>query len=385
MNPFMANWAEELIDPEAFRKEQARLAHAWTFLGIANDVERDGDWFTATLATRSVFVQRFGQELRGFENVCAHRFYPIRQGPRGNGPVVCGFHHFQYNRDGRAVGAPICKAVFGRLPHELGAQLRPIELATCGAMIFGRFPSSGASQSLEEYLGDAFPIMSAVAEIKGRPMTMERSVRAHWKLNMHVTLDDYHGPSIHPSTLGRHGYIPSMEMRRYFRLGANSAYLFSEEEDCFERLLAGCRDGSYRSSHFFVFQILPGLVIAHVDADRPYWFCNIMNYSPVSPDLTLFRSWSYPAPFLSDFTWAHRISRPITDPFRRPIYSHYFRRVVNEDISVCERIQEVIHQVDRAPILGAQEERIAWFEQAIGELTSDRVETAGGSPSQSST
>ena len=256
MNPFPANWAQQLLDPQAFRDEQQRLAHVWTFLGITNDVARDNDWFRASIATRSVFVQRFGQELRGFENVCAHRFYPIRHDARGNGPVICGFHHWQYNRDGCVVGAPICKAVFGKLPHELGASLKPVELATCGAMIFGRFPSTATAPSLEEYLGDAFTILEAMTRIKERPMYMERSVRAHWKLNLHITLDDYHGPPVHATTLGVTATFPRWPCDATLR-SAPTAPIFSEDANCFEDLLAGCRDGTYRSSHFFVFQICP--------------------------------------------------------------------------------------------------------------------------------
>ena len=372
MSAFSANWAEALVDPQAFRDEQRRLAHVWTFLGLVDDVARDGDWFRASIATRSVFVQRFGDELRGFENVCAHRFYPLRQQAKGNGPVICGFHHWQYNRDGRVVGIPICNVVYGKPPHAVDGRLRPIELATCGAIIFGRFPSPEAAQSLQEYLGDAFPILEAIAQIRAKPLYSERSIQAHWKLNLHITLDDYHGPTIHPSTFGRHGYISSLSMRRYFKIGASSAYLFTDDENCFEKLLTGCRDGTYRSAHYFVFQILPDLVVAHVDADRPFWFCNIMQYSPVAPDRTAFRSWSYPAPFASDFSWFARATRPITDVFRRPIYMHYYNRVVNEDAAVCERIQEVAHQIDKPPILGAQEERIAWFEESIRNLTGTR-------------
>lgn len=368
MSEFSANWAQALLDPQAFRDEQRRLAHAWTFLGLAGDVAHDGDWFRASIATRSVFVQRFGEELRGFENVCAHRFYPLRREARGTGPVVCGFHGWHYNRDGRVVGAPICSMVFGKLPHELGRRLRPIEVATCGSMIFGRFRSPQAAQSLEEYLGDAFPILQAISKVTARPLYVERPIRAHWKLNLHITLDDYHGPTVHPTTLGRHGWLPSLSMRRYFRLGANSAYLFTDDEHCFDKLLTGCRTGTYRSEHFFVFQILPNLVVAHVDADRPFWYCNIMQYLPVAPDRTTFRSWSYPAPFAAELSWLARTARPMTDLFRHPIYLHYFKRVVNEDATACERIQETAHQIDRAPMLGALEERIGWFEDSLRNL-----------------
>ena len=362
------SWPRTLVDPQAFQEEQRRLAHVWTFLGFTHDVATDGDWLRASIATRSVFVQRFGEELRGFENICAHRSFPLRHEAKGRGPIICGFHHWQYNREGRVVGIPICNMVYGKPPHELGARLNRIDVEVCGAMIFGRFPSKPENPSLEQYLGDAFPILAAMAPTQRRLLQVRRPIRSNWRLNMHITLDDYHGPSVHPTTLGRDGYIPSMSMRRYFRLGANSAYLFSDDPDCFQKLLDGCRKGTYRSEHFFVFQILPDLVVAHVDADRPFWFCNVMQYSPVAHDRTLFRSWSYPASFAADFSRLARATRPVTDVFRRQIYLHYFKRVVNEDIAVCERLQEVAHQIDKLPLYGAQEERIVWFEESVSEL-----------------
>src|SRR5215510_9156740 len=111
------NWTDSWIDPERFRAEQQSLQHVWTFMGIATDLARDGDWIRASIAMRSVFVERFGSELRGFENVCVHRLHPLRTEARGNGPVLCGFHQWQYNRDGHAVGIPVCNIVFGKTPH----------------------------------------------------------------------------------------------------------------------------------------------------------------------------------------------------------------------------------------------------------------------------
>jgi phenylpropionate dioxygenase-like ring-hydroxylating dioxygenase large terminal subunit len=119
-------WARALVDPAAFEYEQAQLAQVWTLLGSTTDVPNDGDWFRTTLGGRSVFVQRFGDTLRGFENLCAHRFYPLRTADTGNGVIRCGFHHWQYNEEGRAIGIPICKEMFGRTPRELFARLNPV-------------------------------------------------------------------------------------------------------------------------------------------------------------------------------------------------------------------------------------------------------------------
>lgn len=144
---FTADWARTLTDPQAFAHEQRCLGHAWTFLGFTGDVAKDGDWFRASLATRSVFVQRFGAELKGFENVCAHRFYPLRTKDKGNGPIVCGFHHWRYDQDGAAIGIPKCQENFGTVSRALGARVNPIVIATCGTLVFGRFPGPASRSS----------------------------------------------------------------------------------------------------------------------------------------------------------------------------------------------------------------------------------------------
>lgn len=362
------DWARSLTDPAFFRDEQASLAHVWTFLGLDRDIKRDGDWFRAIIATREVFVQRFGDELRGFENLCAHRFFPLRTTERGNGPLTCGFHGWQYNRDGVAVGIPKCTDLFGKPPHALGARLRQIELAACGSMIFGRFPSPSATQSLDDFLGDAAPILEAMTRGEREPLRSLQTIQANWKLNMQVTLDDYHSPTVHPTTFGRQGYLTRSSCR-YVRIGLHSAFLLTDEKDCFERLLSSCRDGTHRSRYYFILQIVPDLLVLHCNADMPFWFTTIQHYSALAADRTVLRAWSFPSPFPVDRSRFVQALRPVTDPFRRPIFFHYLKRILHEDSAVCEKMQRVAHQIDGQPMLGALEERIAWFQESIRALT----------------
>jgi phenylpropionate dioxygenase-like ring-hydroxylating dioxygenase large terminal subunit len=376
-----ADWARTLTDPQAFAHEQRCLAYVWTLLGLTRDLAKDGDWIRAFLATRSVFVQRFGDELKGFENICAHRSYPLRNEDKGNGPVICGHHHWRYDRDGRALGIPVCEEVFGVVSRELGARLNPIEIATCGTLIFGRFPALGVTETLEEFLSDGFPILKAMSQMKEEPQTITGSVEANWRLCVHITLDDYHGVAVHPTTIGKEGYLHRKDLT-YARFGAHSAYLYTAEPQALEKMTAETRDGTFRSANYRIFQILPNLVITHFVADQPFWYCNIQQFVPIAPGRSATRSWIYPAPFPAHRAWHVRWLRFLTEPIRRRILAYYLRRIFGEDNAVCERLQEVAHQIDKAPRLGALEERIGWFEESYrrlilaGEAAQARVQAA---------
>lgn len=367
---FAPDWARTLTDPQAFSEEQRRLASVWTFLGFTTDLAQDGNWFRASLATRSVFVQRFGAELKGFENVCAHRFHPLRTRDSGNGPIVCGFHHWRYDRDGCAVGIPKCQELFGTVSRALGARLAPVEIETCGTLVFGRFAAPEKRETLAEFLGAGFPFLDALSRHRHTPHRFETPVAANWKLNLQISLDDYHTVAIHPTTFGRNGYVDRANIT-YARFGPHSAFLNSREANAFEEMSAACADGSFRPRHYCIFQFLPNLIVALFRSDGGFFHCFVQQSVPVAHDRSVQRVRVYPAPFATDHPWPLRWTRPLSDPIRRRLVLHYVRRIMREDNEACERLQEVAHQVDRAPFLSALEERVGWFEQSLRQLVSD--------------
>ena len=366
-----ADWTRAIVDPAAFAEEQKRLAHVWTFLGMTSDVEKDGDWFRASIATRSVFVQRFGAELRGFENLCAHRFYPLRNAECGNGPVICDFHHWQYDREGRAVGIPLCRELYDALPNEVGARLIPIELATCGRMIFGRFARPGVTESLEDFLDMGFPVLAAGSQARGRPQHVTIPIEANWRLGAHISLDDYHSAAVHPRTFGKEGYLRRHDIS-YYRFGLHSAFISTTNADGLKRLAEACRNGTYSPKRYTILQFVPNVLMAFFKTDFHFWHCAVLLYEPVRHDRTLLRAWFYPTPFPTRYSWV----RALTDPVRAPLVRHYATTVLREDNLVCERIQKAAHQIGRAPLLGGLEERIGWFEESYRKLMKAGERTA---------
>src|SRR5204862_2039312 len=114
-----------------------------------------------------------------------------------------------------AVDIPQCSALFAPAPGELAARLNPIEIDTCGSLIFGRFASAGGGPPLRLYLGESFDILAAISDTPAAPRFVTRTVEANWRLCFHANVEDYHSPIIHARTLGKNGY-PRLERSHYF-------------------------------------------------------------------------------------------------------------------------------------------------------------------------
>ncbi len=377
-----ADWARSMRDPEAFASEQAALGHVWTLLGLSTDIPNDNDWIRCTLGGLSVFVQRFGASIKGFENVCRHRFYPIRTAAKGSGVIRCAFHHWVYNQDGKAVGIPQCKKLFGVSPKELGARLREVEIATCGVLMFGRFPrqrltgsepatnadlsSSGQDESLEEYLGQAWPILQAFCRPGIRAAFTSSDVKANWKLLYEITLEEYHAVAVHPTSFGKDGYLDPDEAY-YPRFKPHSGFFHKGRDGDLSAMGRSCGTGGYRPDGYKVLNIFPNFLVNHYRVIHT-WYISITQYIPIAVDQTIVRSWYYQAPFASsNASWPRLLFWKWTDLWLTFFVGIYLKRITNEDHVICEAMHTTAGSIMEAPLLGLEEQRIAWFREAYWE------------------
>jgi phenylpropionate dioxygenase-like ring-hydroxylating dioxygenase large terminal subunit len=364
-------WESSMVDQDVFSHEQRRLGTVWTVLGLTTELPKDGDWFRFTLGGRSIFVQRFGESIKGYENVCPHRFYPLRNENKGNGVIRCGFHHWQFNKEGEAVGIPHCQQLFGKTPKELGVRLQSVEIATCGSLIFGRFPSPEETETLEQYLGEAWAILRSMCGLNSAPHFLQTKVVANWKPLYHVTMDDYHIVAVHPSTFGKHGYLDEKNVR-YYRFGRHSAFFDGASDNALKEMEEECRSDRYRCKEYRIMQIFPNLLVAQIKAVTS-WYILVQQYVPEAHDQTTVRVWYFLAPFpIEDKSWLHQAFRRYIEFWQPPFVRHYIRKITGEDHAVCEQIQSIAKQIKGGPILGLEEQRIAWFEEAYAQTISGK-------------
>ncbi|OYQ34223.1 hypothetical protein CHU95_12295 [Niveispirillum lacus] len=72
----------------------------WALLGQAGDLAEHGQWITGWVGTVPVVVRNFSGSLRGFRNVCSHRFALMLTEPAGRGPLRCPYHAWVYDAEG---------------------------------------------------------------------------------------------------------------------------------------------------------------------------------------------------------------------------------------------------------------------------------------------
>jgi phenylpropionate dioxygenase-like ring-hydroxylating dioxygenase large terminal subunit len=265
----------DAVDEEVFQQEQEMIAtRCWTALGLAADLQRPGDWITGRLGRWEVCIQNFGATIRGFRNYCAHRFFPLRTGPKGNGPLRCPFHGWSYDETGRAIDIPLAEEMFGCPGDELNRRLRPVEVAIRGPLVFARLPSPAASDlpDLDPYLDDIAPFLSALTSphFQLTPMgVVQNTINANWKTCYKLALDDYHIVEVHPRTFGRHGHLPKKAF--IYKHIDRHACLFAINSDrvrapvseaMYHEVLADLSRGVLPANHNFIFGVFPSVIVS---------------------------------------------------------------------------------------------------------------------------
>lgn len=356
-----------LYDAEAFRAEQECLGHVWTLLGCASDIPAKDDWFRATLGGRSVFIQRFEDGLRGFENHCAHRSYPLRTEERGQGPIICGFHQWRYDKEGVAAGIPICRDAYGVEPRALNQRLTRLDVEECGDLVFARFARGADCGSLVEFLGPAFPIIESLCADMRWAAKTSLPTAANWRLSQQISLDDYHSPAVHPASFGRRGHVPR-EALNYHRFGPHSAYFLGAASGTMEAMAKALGERKLEAPAYRVFHLFPNAGISLMTVTsllgRPFRYVILQHHIPLAFDRseTRFRVLRHRADAARPSLGQRLID--LAGPFLQLLARMVALQVLQEDRAVCERLQRNARQIQPHPAYAHHEMRVEWFNEA---------------------
>lgn len=190
---------EYFVSQDIYRDEMERIfTRSWLPVGHTGQIERPGDYFLFELERESVIVLRGNEgEIRAFHNHCRHRGSRLCQKASGclGDRIVCPYHAWTYDRDGRLLRAPTMDEVAGFDASTHG--LRPVALRVWEGLIFINLAAQPQAFENElagldsRFAGWQLPQLRAADR-------RNYDVDANWKMFFHNFSECYHCPLAHP-------------------------------------------------------------------------------------------------------------------------------------------------------------------------------------------
>jgi len=166
VRPVRALDARYYTDPAIWDAERrGLLGRTWQFAGHASQLQNPGDYFTFEIAGESLFaiLDRHG-ETRAFYNVCQHRAHRLVEGTGSCKVIVCPYHAWTYEHDGRLRAGPNLTAVEGFDRGEV--RLTGVRIECFCGFLFANLDWDAAPMS-DWYPGVAAELRGFVPQIDG--------------------------------------------------------------------------------------------------------------------------------------------------------------------------------------------------------------------------
>jgi Rieske 2Fe-2S family protein len=202
-----SNW---YFDADIFRREQERIFwREWMCVAREEELPSAGDYRVIDLSGQSILLVRNRQgQLKAFYNVCRHRgaqlcrtdgTEPVGMAVRGGisgGRIVCPYHQWTYDLDGRLVAAPHMADVPGF--DKSSVQLYGVGVESWGGFVFVSLAPNSSPTFASQ--------MAEIAERTRRyPLdklrighTIHYRVAANWKSICENYNECYHCGGVHP-------------------------------------------------------------------------------------------------------------------------------------------------------------------------------------------
>ena len=186
-------------DKEIYRKARDQIFYrTWQFACHASQVANKGDFYTFSIFDQDLAIVR-GQDdqLRCFFNVCQHRGHKLLQGSGNKRLLVCPYHSWSYDGEGRLRVAPNNDAVAGFNGREIC--LSQVKLEAFLGFVFVNLDDQAASMD-DCYPGVKEAVLALCPNIKDQHFAHEHAVEegCNWLVAVENYNECYHCKVAHP-------------------------------------------------------------------------------------------------------------------------------------------------------------------------------------------
>ncbi len=186
------------IDPRiADLEQQTVFSRTWQVMGRVDQVEKPGQFVTATVAGEPLVAVRGNDGvLRAFYNVCRHHAAAVVTETCGQASLLhCPYHGWNYGLDGALKGMPEFDGVKNFERKDNG--LIPVRIETWEQFVFVNLDNDAAP--LTEFLGGLVKRVAPLGLNKLHYFTTKSyDIHCNWKVFVDNYLDGgYHVPHLH--------------------------------------------------------------------------------------------------------------------------------------------------------------------------------------------
>ena len=190
-------WHPDIAEAEA----EKIWRQDWVCPGLAGEIPNAGDYMTFSIAGEPIFSIRDTKgQVRTYANVCKHRMMQLVEGRGTAKRVVCPYHAWTYDLDGRLIGAP-------HMERTEGFSKADNCLTELRTEIWNGWIYVTQNPKVESVAS----ALSALDDLVGRygmadyvPVLREEHVwQTNWKLLTENFMEGYHLPVAHKNTVGK--------------------------------------------------------------------------------------------------------------------------------------------------------------------------------------
>ena len=215
-------------DPQIYEMEIEKIFYRdWICAGRLAEIPRAGDYISIDIAGRPVFIVRQKDEtVKAFSNVCPHRSSRIVAGSGHARRLVCPYHSWTYDLDGRLVGAPFMQAT-----SEFSVDR--IRLRELNCTLWQGFVYVSLNPDAEDFGQHLKELDAQIGKLEFAdyvPVHTETEVwQSNWKCLVENYMDVYHLHRVHADSFAKYG---SHEDSTYFFPGNDFyCYHYVQERD----------------------------------------------------------------------------------------------------------------------------------------------------------
>jgi choline monooxygenase len=189
--------------PEFYQREVERIwRKTWNFIGSADQIRNNGDYFTLNFAGVPTIVLRdHDGKTRAFANTCRHRGSELLEGKGNCKLIVCPYHSWTYDLNGNLRGTPEMDKTLNFNKTDYG--LTPISIDTWGNFLFINFDKN--PEPLKKHLGD-LPEKLAPYRLENMALVRRKAFEmdCNWKLFVENAKESYHIGTVHRATINQY-------------------------------------------------------------------------------------------------------------------------------------------------------------------------------------